>query len=72
MELTMASYMFRFFSSEGFVYETHHECPDDLDALDCAKTFCKNLDVDVWCADRRVGRVKRGDAPLTVHDRLCL
>jgi hypothetical protein len=42
---------------------------DDLDALEAARTLCRDCDVEVYENLRLVARVKRDDAPLNVGDR---
>ena len=49
-----------------------YTAPDDLAALDEAERLCKNHDIEVWHGDRRVARVKKGNAPLSPEDRQSL
>jgi hypothetical protein len=66
----MASYRFRFLMSDAYHYETERNCSDDLDALALAETCARDFEVEVWRLSRFVARVKRGNLPLTVRDRM--
>ncbi len=45
---------------------------DDLEALNEAERLCKNHDIEVWHGDRRVARVKKGNAARVPEDRQTL
>jgi len=45
-------------------------CADDLEALEFARAYCSDCDVEVYDDDcRLVARIKKGDEPLSVRDR---
>jgi hypothetical protein len=45
---------------------------DDLAALKEAERLCKTHTIEVWHGDRRVARVKKGNAALVPEDRQAL
>ena len=45
-----------------------HSFRDDLTALDKARALCEQYSVEIFKENRRIARVKRGDAPLTERD----
>jgi len=45
---------------------------DDLEALNEAERLCETHTIEVWDGDRRVARVKKGNAPLVPEDRQSL
>src|SRR5262245_42042637 len=68
MEHTVALYsLYRFCASE-LVDTLDRDYIDDLDALDAARSLCKEHTVEVYDATRFVARVNKGDAPVGVHD----
>lgn len=44
---------------------------DDLTALSEAERLCATYALEVWDGNRKVARVKQGNAPLTAQDRVC-
>lgn len=42
---------------------------DDLEALEQARSLCHDHGIELWQAERRVARFKRGDAALNEFDR---
>jgi hypothetical protein len=45
---------------------------DDLAALNEAQRLCATHTIEVWDGDRRVARVKKGNAALVTEDRQSL
>jgi hypothetical protein len=45
---------------------------DDLAALREAERLCRTHTIEVWLDDRRIARVKKGNAPLVTQDRQSL
>lgn len=58
----MMIYRLSFFSHGKLIYRGDHECMDDLEAMDLAKEFSKDFDVEVSQGDRVVVRLKMANA----------
>jgi len=43
---------------------------DDLGALAEAERWCGTHVIEVWEGERRVARIKKGNAPITAEDRI--
>jgi hypothetical protein len=56
----LATYLFRLLggASRGATH-IHHECDDDLKALDKAYELCADFDVEVWRGQHLVCKVKK-------------
>jgi hypothetical protein len=56
----LATYLFRLVGGANDAStHIHHECDDDLKALDKAYELCANFDVEVWRDQRLVCKVKK-------------
>lgn len=67
----MAGYVFIFHSGrydDTATYRREFKFDDDLDALEAAQDAAENCTIDVWCGDRLVAQVKKGNEPLTAYD----
>lgn len=58
----MTLYRLCFFSAGKIVYRGDHECADDREAIDLAKEFVQDFEIEVSDGDRVVARVKRDKA----------
>jgi hypothetical protein len=57
----LATYLFRLVGGANDAStHIHHECDDDLKALDKAYELCANFDVEVWRDQRLVCKVRQG------------
>lgn len=67
----MAKYRFYFLDdSERIKSADDFACDDDRSALERARGMCEGVHVDVWNGARRVGRVNRGERPLSGSNRV--
>ncbi|HXS05541.1 MAG TPA: hypothetical protein VN723_02030 [Rhizomicrobium sp.] len=67
----MKMFQLRFLDRLDFVILTRAQAAmDDLDALAEAERLSVTHTIEVWDGDRRVARVKKGNVPLSVNDRL--
>lgn len=71
VEARMKMFQLRFLDRLDFVILTRAQAAmDDLDALAEAERLSVTHTIEVWDGDRRVARVKKGNVPLSVNDRL--
>jgi len=65
----LATYLFRLLGGVNTAAtHIHHECEDDLKALDKAYELCADFDVEVWRGEHRVCKVKKwGSLGISEH-----
>ena len=63
---------YRLDGSERIVSARDVAARDDLAALLEAERDCEKFAVEIWQGERRVARVKLGNAPLESQDRMSL
>jgi hypothetical protein len=65
----MEFYEFKFVRSGETISSDARAFQDDLDALDEAVNQAIECDVQVWQGNKKLARVKKGNAPLNERDR---
>ncbi len=65
----MQTYRLKFLETpNGIAQARDFQSHDDLEALAVAERACLTHDVEIWQGERRVARVKKGNAPLVTTD----
>lgn len=65
----MRSYRLKFLDPlNSAIQARDFQSQDDLEALAVAERACLTHDIEIWQGDRRVARVKKGNAPLSDAD----
>ena len=67
----MRQYQLRFFDKLDFIVLSRaYSARDDLAALGEAERLSLTHTIEIWDGDRKVARVKKGNAPILSEDRL--
>jgi hypothetical protein len=66
----MTAYRFDFRRDGTTLYHAVHEFRDDLDALEAAEKLESEFEVNIWCGERLVARVKPHNEPSTGADEM--
>jgi len=65
----MGLYIFIFHSDDDVaIQRVEARFEDDLDALEAAEHLAEHCKIDVWCGERLVAQIKKGNQPFDVED----